>query len=54
MSFLIKKSFSDKTRLGYTEESSLAVNISKEMKFMKVKEPMVATTTAEKVKAEGY
>ena len=38
--------------MGYTGESSSAANISKEMKFVKAKEPMVATTTIEKVKAE--
>ena len=47
-----QKPFSDRSRLGYTEESSSATNISKEMKFVKAKEPMVATTTAEKVKVE--
>ena len=49
-----QKPFSNKNGLGYTEESNSAAKISKEMKFMKVKEPMVATTTAKKVKAEGY
>ena len=44
--------FSDRSELGYTRESSSAANISKEMKFVKAKEPMVATTTAEKVKVE--
>ena len=38
--------------MGYTRESSLAVNITKEVKFVKDKEPMVATTKAEKVKPE--
>ena len=47
-----KKPFSDKTKLGYTEESSLAVNVSKEVKFMKAKEPIVATPTVERVKEE--
>ena len=47
-----QKPFSDKTRLGYTGESSLAANISKEMKFVKAKEPMVATMNAEKVKSD--
>ena len=45
-----KKSFSDITGLGYTRESSSAANISKEVKFVKAKEPIVATTNAEKVK----
>ena len=47
-----QKPFSDKSRLGYTGESSSAANISKEMKFVKVKEPMVATTKVVKVKLE--
>ena len=47
-----QKRFSDKSRFGYTVKSSSAANISKEMKFVKAKESMVATTTTEKVKAE--
>ena len=47
-----QKPFSDRSGLGYTRESSSAANISKEMKFVKAKEQMVATTTAEKVKVE--
>ena len=47
-----QKPFSDKTGLGYTGESSSAVNISKEVKFVKAKEPIAVTTTAEKVKEE--
>ena len=47
-----KKPFSDRTGLGYTGESSSTVNISKEVKFVKAKEPLVATTKAEKVKSE--
>ena len=47
-----KKPFSDKTELGYTGESSLVVNVSKEVKFVKAKEPIVVATTAEKVKEE--
>ena len=39
--------FSNRTGL-----SSLVVNISKEVKFVKAKELMVATTKAEKVKLE--
>ena len=38
--------------MGYIGESSSAANISKEMKFVKAKEPMVATTNAEKAKPE--
>ena len=45
-----QKPFSDRTRLGYNGESSLAINISKEVKFVKAKEPMVATIKAKKVK----
>ena len=51
-SFLIKKPFSNKTRLGYTRESISVVNVSKEVKFVKAKELIVAATTAEKVKEE--
>ena len=47
-----QKPFSDKTGLGYTGESSSAVNVSKEVKFIKAKELMVTTTRAEKVKEE--
>ena len=47
-----QKSFFDRTELGYTGESSLAVNISKKVKFVKAKEPIVVATTAEKVKEE--
>ena len=47
-----QKPFSRRTRLGYTEESSLAVNITKEVKFVKAKEPVVAATTPKKVKVE--
>ena len=45
-----QKPFSDRAELGYTGESSLAINISKEVKFMKAKEQLIATTKAEKVK----
>ena len=45
-----QKSFFDKTGLGYTGESSSAVNISKEVKFVKAKEPIVVTLTDEKKK----
>ena len=47
-----QKPFSDRTRLGYIGESSSTVNITKEVKFVKAKEPVVATTTPEKVKVE--
>ena len=45
-----QKPFSDKNGLGYTGESSSSANVSKEMKFVKAKEPMVATPTVQKVK----
>ena len=43
-----QKTFSNKIELGYTRESSSAVNISKEVKFVKVKEPVVVAPTVEK------
>ena len=47
-----QKPFSNKSVLGYIGEGSLVANISKEVKFMKAKEPMVATKNAKKVKLE--
>ena len=47
-----QKPFSDKTELGYIRKSSSAVNISKEVKFMKAKEPVVVAPTMEKAKFE--
>ena len=47
-----QKPFSDKTGLGYTRESSSAINVSKEVKFVKAKEPIVVATTTKKVKEE--
>ena len=47
-----QKTFSDKTGLGYTGESSLAVNISNEVKFVKAKEPIVVAFTVEKANVE--
>ena len=38
--------------MGCTGDSSSAANISKEVKFVKAKEPVVAATTPEKVKVE--
>ena len=49
---LIKNLSPKKSGLGYTKESSLSVKVSKDMKFVKAKEPMVEITTVEKVKAE--
>ena len=46
-SFLI-----DKIGLGYTRESSSAINVSKEVKFVKAKKPIVVSPTVEKVKEE--
>ena len=47
-----QKPFSEKTGLGYIGESSSAVNISKEVKFVKAKEPVVIASTMEKAKVE--
>ena len=47
-----QKTFSDKTGLGYTEKSSSTVNISKEVKFVKAKEPVVVASIVEKTKGE--
>ena len=47
-----QKPFSDKSGLGFTGESSSSANVSKEMKFVKAKELVVATPTIEKVKFE--
>ena len=44
-----QKPFFDKSGLGYTGESSSSVKMTKDMKFMKAKELMVATTNADKV-----
>ena len=43
-----QKTFSKKTGLGYTGESSSAVNISKEVKFVKAKEQVIVAPTVEK------
>ena len=47
-----QKTFSNKIGLGYTGESSSAVNISKEVKFVKAKEPVVVAPIMEKTKGE--
>ena len=52
MSFPLIRPFSDKTGLGYTGESSSAVNISKEVKFVKAKKPVVVAPIMEKTKGE--
>ena len=45
-----QKPFSNKSGLGYSGESSSSANVSKEMKFIKAKEPMVATPSVENAK----
>ena len=47
-----QKYFSDKSRLGYTGGSSSFDNITKEVKFIKAKEPFEVDPTAEKPKME--
>ena len=47
-----QKTFFDKTGLGYTEEGSSAVNIPKEVKFVKAKELIVAASTIENENVE--
>ena len=47
-----QKTFSNKSGLGYTGESSSSVKVSKDMKFVKAKESMVATINADQVKLE--
>ena len=47
-----QKTFSNKTGLRYTGESSSAVNISKEVKLVKAKEPVVVAPIVEKTKGE--
>ena len=49
---LFSQKTSDKTGLEYTGESSSTVNISKEVKFMKAKEPVVVAPTVEKANVE--
>ena len=47
-----QKPFSDTIGLGYTSESSSNVKVTKDMKFVKAKEPIMVTSAAEKVKEE--
>ena len=47
-----QKTFSNKTGLGYTGESSSAMNLYKEVKFVKAKEPVVVASTVEKANIE--
>ena len=47
-----QKHFSNKSGLGYTRESSSAIKITKEVKFVQAKEPVVADSTPKKVEDE--
>ena len=47
-----QKPFSYKNGLGYFGKSSLSANVSKEMKFVKAKKPMVITPSVENRKVE--
>ena len=47
-----QKHFSDKSGLGYTGGSSSSGNVTKEVKFIKAKEPVEVSPTAEKPKIE--
>ena len=47
-----QKSFSDKSELGYTEGSSSSGTVTKEVKFIKAKDPVEVDLTAEKLKME--
>ena len=47
-----QKPSSDRIGLGYTNESRSNTNVSKKMKFVKVKETMVSTPIVENVKVE--
>ena len=47
-----KKTFSDKIGLGYTGESSSNVKVTKEVKFVKAKDPKGVIPTIEKANVE--
>ena len=47
-----QKPFSEKSGLGYSRESSSSANVSKEMKFVKAKDLMVAMPSFKNVKVE--
>ena len=47
-----QKPSSDRSGVGYTGESSSSANVSKEMKFVKAKEPLVPIPLIENVKVE--
>ena len=48
----IDKPSSDRSGLGYIGESSSSANVSKEMKFVQAKEPVITTPFVESVKVE--
>ena len=50
--FAYQKPSSDRSGLEYTRESSSSANMSKEMKFVKAKKPVVTTPLVENVKVE--
>ena len=50
--FACQKPSSNRSGLGYIGETSSSTNVSKEMKFVKAKEPMVPTPLVENVKVE--
>ena len=52
MSFPFRRPSLTKPGLGFTGETSLAVNISKEVKFVKAKELMVVDSIVEKANVE--
>ena len=47
-----QKNFSNKSGLGYTKESSSSGTVTKEVKFVKAKDPVVVDHAAEKLKME--
>ena len=47
-----QKSFSVKSGLGYTGGSSSSGNVTKEVKFVKAKDPVVSDLTGEKLEVE--
>ena len=47
-----QKHFLDRSGLGYTGGSSSSANVTREMKFVKAREPVVVALTIEKVKDE--
>ena len=47
-----QKHFSDESGLGYTRGSSSSAKVTKEMKFVKAREPVVAASTTETIKDE--